>query len=197
LYITSQTGNFITEIDTGFVFGTKRLVIENGANENTGSSINPHDMILSPDGQNFLITCQETNEVRVYNIAGGLVTAIIPTGSFPQEIVYSKKFNQYFVTCTNDIGNGFTGAITRIDGINYTYTKLNCGYQPHGVAVDENSDLLYVLSRNLSSNGPPPHHTSLCTGRNGFINFVDLNSFKLTPKKFELSVDPYYIFARP
>ncbi|MCC6370277.1 MAG: YncE family protein [Bacteroidia bacterium] len=197
IYVASQRGNFITEIDTGFQFGTKRLVIENGATENPSSSLDPHDMILSPDGQNILITCQQTNELRVFNIATASVIAVVSLGSFPQEIMYSKSTNQYFITCTNDVGNGFTGAVSRVDGTTFAHTKLNVGYQPHGLAVDENTKILYVLSRNVSSAGPPSHHTGLCGGKNGFVNFIDLNTFTLLPKKTELSVDPYYIYARP
>ncbi len=30
-----------------------------------------------------------------------------------------------------------------------------------------------------------------------FVNFVDLNTFTILSKRYELSVDPYFIFARP
>jgi len=81
--------------------------------------------------------------------------------------------------------------------VGYTTTKIKCGFQPHGIAVDESKNLLYVLSRNILSKGPAPHHTSECIGRNGFVNFVDLNTFTPMKKRYELSVDPYFIFARP
>jgi DNA-binding beta-propeller fold protein YncE len=196
LYVTAQTGNFITRMDTSFL-NADELPIDNTNFSNYATSIDPHDIILSPDGLNFLITCQKTNEVRVFNIATQKVNTIIPTGTFPQEIIYSKNVNQYFVSCTNDVSNGANGSVSRIEGNTYAYTKLNCGYQPHGIAIDENRKILYVLSRNLSTAGPAPHHTSECAGRNGFVNFVDLTTFTLMPKKYELSVDPYFIYARP
>ena len=63
--------------------------------------------------------------------------------------------------------------------------------------MDEKKKIIYVLSRNTQSTGPPPHHSSLCAGRNGFVNFIDLKTFTLTTKKYELSVDPYFINPRP
>jgi YVTN family beta-propeller protein len=195
IYITAQTGNFITEIDTGFTTST-RYPLDNGV-VNLQSSLDPHDIILSPDGEDFLITCQASNDVRVFNIATHNVTSTISTGAYPQEIVYSKRYHQYFVSCTNDSTSGSLGAITRIDGNTYSTTKVKCGYQPHGIAVDEGKNLLYVLSRNISSKGPLPHHTSQCLGKNGFVNFIELGTFTVTDKKYELSVDPYFIFARP
>lgn len=200
LYVTGQYGNSLTLIDTSFGSGGTELSLQNGILPNhiqSPSSLDPHDIILSPDGANFLVTCQNSNEVRVLNIASSSVTQIIAAGSYPQEIVYSKSFNQYFVTCTNDTANGAHGTVLRIDGTSFSATKLRCGYQPHGIAVDETKKLLYVLSRNISSSGPPPHHTSQCQGKNGFVNFVDMNNFTVLSRRYELSVDPYFIYPRP
>jgi len=197
VYVGAQTGNYITEMDTDFV-STNEISLENGA-INYLSSLDIHDMVLSPVTKNELfITCQKTDEVRVYNISTNSVTAIIPTGKYPQEIVYAKAVNKYYVSCTNDntVPNTL-GVITKIDPVSLTSANLPCGYQPHGIAVDENKKLLYVLSRNISVSGPAPHHTNICGGRNGFVNFIDLNIFKVLSKKYELSDDPYFIFARP
>lgn len=197
-YVASQTGNFITEWDTGFV-NSERRVLENNAPVNTLPSLDPHEIILSPDETSLVVTCQGSNEVRVFNTATNSVTAVVSTGVYPQEIVYSKSANQYFVSCTYDSSSfsGSVGVITRIDASGYNTRKIPCGYQPHGIAVDESKKLLYVLSRNIGTSGPAPHHTSQCSGRNGFVNFIDLNTFSLLPKKYELSVDPYFIYARP
>lgn len=198
IYLAAQTGNFITEVDTGFT-SANTLVIENGAQQNFQSSLDPHDMALSPDGSSIYITCQKSNEVRVFHIPSGTVTAVIPTGVYPQEIVYSASTNQYFVTCTEDVITfpGSHGVVTRIDGTTHAVVSLKCGFQPHGIAIDEAKKLIYVASRNIASTGPPPHHTSQCAGRNGFVNFINLGSFTLRPERYELSVDPYFIFARP
>ena len=89
------------------------------------------------------------------------------------------------------------GVVTKIDAGSLMASNVKIGYQPHGIAVDDSKKLLYVASRNVQSNGPTPHHTSQCLGRNGFVNFIDLNSFTVLPKRYELSVDPYFIYTRP
>lgn len=197
VYVTAQYGNYITELDTGFASSPVDWSLQNGQPPQQGVPIEPHDIVLMPDGQNFLITCQKSNDVRRFNILTGSVTAVVATGTYPQEIVFSPTRNHYFITCTNDTQDGATGAVSRIDGATLAHTKIKCGFQPHGLAVDEASGLLYVLSRNQLSSGPLPHHVSQCQGRNGFVNFVDLNTFTVLKKKYELSVDPYFIFARP
>lgn len=196
-YIAAQTGNFITEFDTAF--STSNEIILESTGKNTSSSLDPHDMILSPNGETILITCQKSNEVRVLNLTTGNVQQVIPTGGYPQEIVYSKGTNEYFVSCTEDTLSfpGGHGSVTRINATSYTASRIKCGFQPHGITVDESKKILYVLSRNTVSSGPAPHHTSQCLGRNGFVNFIDLKSFTVLNKRYELSVDPYFISARP
>ncbi|PBQ31764.1 hypothetical protein CNR22_08265 [Sphingobacteriaceae bacterium] len=197
VYVGAQYSNYITVLDTSFSdAGT--IFLENTSIPNN-LSIWPHDLLLSADESNLLITCQQSNDVRVLDLSTNQVVKIIPTGQQPQEIIYSSVMHQYYVSCTEDYTTlpGATGILTRIDANSYNTTNIKCGYQPHGIAVDETKKLLYVLSRNVSVNGPLPHHTSECTGRNGFVNFVDLTSFKVLSKKYELSSDPYFIFARP
>lgn len=199
IYVGAQTGNYIMEIDTGFS-SLNELSLQNGVPwSGLPGLLDPHDMILAPNNDDIFITCQNSNEVRVFNIPSGSVTAIIPTGVYPQEIVYSESANQYFVTCTEDVTTipGAHGVVSRIEGNGYAVTSIRCGFQPHGIAVDEAKKLVYVTSRNLVTNGPAPHHSSQCAGRNGFVNFIDLNSFTLLSKRYELSVDPYFISARP
>jgi DNA-binding beta-propeller fold protein YncE len=199
VYVGAQTGNYITELDTGFT-SANQISLQNGILPSDISSLDIHDIILSADEDDLMITCQKSNEVRVYSTILSNVTAIVPTGTYPQEIVYARSTNQYFVSCTYDSTTFWgkaPGVITRINAASFSTSNLKCGYQPHGIAVDEKKKLLYVLSRNVQSSGPTPHHSSICGGRNGFVNFVDLNNFSVTPKKFEMSVDPYFINARP
>ena len=198
LYITAQVGNYITVCDTNLL-NRRDLSLQNDQAPSQFPILNAHDIILAPNDIDFLITCQQSNEVRVFNSLTEQVTAVVPTGTYPQEIVYAKKLGCFYVSCTYDstMFRGSMGVITRITAVGYNGSHLACGYQPHGLAVDEQTSLLYVLSRNGSSGGPQPHHTSVCSGRNGFASFVDLLNFRVLPKRVELSVDPYFIFARP
>jgi hypothetical protein len=75
--------------------------------------------------------------------------------------------------------------------------KLNSGYQPHGLAVDDQQDLLLIANRNASIDGPAPHHTTECGGRNGYVTYANLSTLEMvTNRKIEVSVDPYFISIR-
>ncbi|MGE0567480.1 MAG: YncE family protein [Bacteroidia bacterium] len=197
LYVTAQTGNYISAIDTGFTVKND-YSLEPSQPVSQLSSLDIHDIILTPDGNNLIVTCQKTNDMRKFNLQTHQVS-IAQTGAYPQEIAYSKNTNQYFASCPYDstMFPGTMGLISKTDADFTSVSHLPVGFQPHGIGVDENKNLLYVVSRNLQTNGPAPHHTSQCGNRNGFINFIDIPSWKLLSKKYELSADPYFVFSRP
>jgi DNA-binding beta-propeller fold protein YncE len=158
---------------------------------------NPHQIEMSPDHSRYFVSCQSTNEVRVMDAYKDTVIAVIPVGTFPQEIDISPAKNYLFVACMEDAANpqpGRRGSVYVIDMSTYSVVKILYGdfYQPHDVSVDERSGILFIPSRNANPNGPAPHHTSACGGRDGWYTIYDLNT--LLPadnKRYEVAVDPY------
>jgi len=57
LYVAAATGNYISEIDTAFTFKNEYSVEPSQA-VNYNSSLDIHEMILTPDGKNLIVTCQ-------------------------------------------------------------------------------------------------------------------------------------------
>jgi DNA-binding beta-propeller fold protein YncE len=196
LYVGASGGNYIQAWDTTLTAYTQ-LSLDGNA-PGTSTMIAPHDMYLDSASNNLVVTCQNSDDLRVFSIAANTVIATIHVGTFPQEIVYYKTTSNFFVTCMNDVtGAGTMGSVYKIENGSWATTSVPCGYLPHGICVDDKKKTIYVASRNIVASGPAQHHTSICAGRNGFVNYIDINSFTVQKKKFELSVDPYYISLRP
>ena len=176
------------------------MVLETGELPTTVSSYNPHEIYFSPDYSNYFVTCQGTDEVRVFSTQNDSLIATIAVGKFPQEMSFSESREYAFVSCTEDDLSfpGKTGSVSVIDYINFISLKqIHTGYQPHGIAVDDDKQQVYVVNRNASLDGPAPHHTTDCGGRNGYVTIIDMNNLELVPGyKAELSVDPYYVTIR-
>jgi DNA-binding beta-propeller fold protein YncE len=189
VYMTAQSGNFIFKLDTGF--NTVQQISLDGLPPSSSASLNPHEFLISDNKQDFYITCSKSNELRVFNIASETVTQIIPTGATPLEMSLAKNANKLFVTCMKDTVGGANGSVEVINTVNFSHQNIKIGALPHGLAVDENKNILYVASRNIYSNGPAPHHTSVCGNRNGFVNFIEINTLQVKAKKTELAADPY------
>jgi DNA-binding beta-propeller fold protein YncE len=196
IYLAAQTGNYISEIDSAFNLSTLNEYALDGSQVSSVSSLDPHDMGLNEAGNRLYVTCQKSNEVIVFDLISKSSVARIQTPYYPQEIVYSEKYKSWYLSCSGDGSPTDLGSVMKINS-DLSTLIVRHGAQPHGLAVDERSGLLYVLSRNISTSGPLPHHTSQCQGKNGFVSFLDPLDLKSTGDKFELSVDPYFIYPQP
>lgn len=201
LYVTQQQNNELYKVPLGD-FSAWATISLNPAPLPAGT-LKIHEVRFSPDGTKYFVTCQGTSEVRAIQTSNDSLLAIIPVGDAPSEMSFSSSTPYLFVTCIEDLSiPGKRGSVAVINYNDYSVSRIYTGHQPHGIEVDENKKLVYVINTNATSDGPAPHHISECGGRNGNISFIDLNTrtMVLTPnnsiKKIELSVDPYSVSIR-
>lgn len=206
LYVAQQTSsNQIYKIPTSNFSGISQVNLYTTL---PSGVLSPSEIAFSPDGSKYFVSCQGTSELRIFQHSNDSLLAIIPTGALPGSMAVSATQNYLFVACQEDTLSfpGFRGSVVIIDiATNSLITKIYSGHQPHGIAVDDNNNLVYVANRNKSSGGPAPHHSisiSTCSGKNGYVTFIDMNTLSLIPsrsssQKVEVSVDPYSIAIRP
>ena len=195
LYVTSQYGNYIYKFNVDDFSSPKEITLDNSSIPVMFPSLDPHEILFTPDGSKYFLTCQGSNEVRVMQTSNDSLLAIIPTGEYPQEMSISKTTPYLFVSCMEDTTSNKQQRGS-ISVINYQTNKvvktLYAGFQSHGVAVDDVNRRVYISNRNLLSIGPSPHHQGVCSGRNGYITAIDLNTLNLiSGYKAEVSIDPY------
>ncbi len=201
LYVTSQYGNYIFKIDISnpMLPDIQQVVIAPGETANNNHNVyDPHQIELSPDETKYFVSCQSSNEVRVFKRSNDSLLKIIPVGEFPLEFDVSEKHHYLFVACENDANPNplYKGSVYVIDYNSLQVIKIlqNDLSEPHAVEVDEKNNLIIIPSRNINPNGPTPHHTSVCGGRNGYVQLVDLNTLEFVDGyKAEVSVDPYEV----
>ncbi len=203
LYITNQYGNYIYKIDVSNILlpEISTIVIVPGQTQSDVHDLyDPHEVALSPDGTKYFVSCQASNEIRVFKQSNDSLIAAIPVGLYPLELAFSKNNSYLFVSCENDISQiNFKGSVYVIDYNTFQVVKVlnERLFQPHGIAVDEKNNLLIIANRNSTPDGPAPHHTSSCGGRNGFIRLVDLSTFEFINNfTIEVSVDPYQVAVK-
>lgn len=194
-YATSQFGNTIYKIQED---GSHTAIsIDNKATtlESTPGTPDPYRIIMSPDKSKYFITCTNTAEVRMMDAATDKLLKVIPVADNPQELTMSRVQPYLFVSCMNDtISSLEVGSVYAINYNTGDIVKKITGkfFQPYGLAVDDRNSKLCIFSRNEDRNGPRPHHSGPCSGRNGFYQVYDIVT--LAPhdsKRYEISVDPY------
>jgi len=209
LYLTCQNGNFIYKIDltTGF-FDDSMVSMVPGQLPSTSSSIQPHEAILSPEGSKYFVSCQGTAEVRVFQLSNDSLLDVIPVGAKPQEFSVSEVMPYIFLSCTEEVVSANQkGMVYVIDYNNLSIvSSVYAGYQPHGIAVDDEEGLVYVANLNYDQSGSAPHHVSSCGGRNGYLTIFDYHTFQLFNNtlsdgnsyqyKNELLAFPYFVSLR-
>ncbi len=205
LYVTQQLGDDLTWFDLSDPSSPADPdVVDLDQWSPQASSFNTHEVMFTSDGTKYIVTCQGTDEVRIFNTSNDSLLAVIPVGNYPSEIAVSASFPYAFVTCMEDT-NSFSGdpekrgSVAVINTSTLTLeTTVYAGYQPHGIVVDEGSQRCYVANRNTASTGPAPHHISGCGGRNGYLSFIDMTTLTVDPGyRMEVSVDPYSLAIKP
>jgi DNA-binding beta-propeller fold protein YncE len=195
-YVTNQYSNYIYKMDLSDPAGTsENISLAADKSIIDGNSLNPHEIAFTPDGSKYFVTCDYSNEVRVMDGNADTLIAVIPVPNKPLEIFCSKNYPYMIFSC-HDYPSPFVGskgAVTLIDYNTLQVAKIfdKGFYEPHGIAIDDDKDLVYVISRNISASGPAPHHISECGARNGFLSIIDLKALTVQNFKHELSVDPY------
>jgi DNA-binding beta-propeller fold protein YncE len=144
IYLAAQTGNYISEIDSAFNLSTLNEYALDGSQVSSVSSLDPHDMGLNEAGNRLYVTCQKSNEVIVFDLISKSSVARIQTPYYPQEIVYSEKYKSWYLSCSGDGSPTDLGSVMKINS-DLSTLIVRHGAQPHGLAVDERSGLLYVL----------------------------------------------------
>lgn len=203
LYVTEQYQSDMHVVTFGGSYGQPDNadqidMLQSNPDTGPSSFLGIHEVLFTPDGDRYAITCQFANQVRFYDASNDSLLQVIPVGAFPSELDYDEQSGLLFVTCSEDVslfpGDPLRrGSVAVIDYNSMTLVKsVYSGYQPHGVEVDAERRLVYIGNRNANATGPAPHHTTECGGRNGYVTAIDINTLELLEGfKHELSVDPY------
>jgi len=169
----------------------------------------PYDLVISPNGQDLIVTCQGTgpnydsSQVVRINMASGAVTGVIrlnpanpdnSCGRNPRLV--TSDGNRVYVACRlselSTSGNQ-KGSVMVIDPASFTLVRhiARVGQYPHGLSVDPNTNRLYITSENLGGVDPPHHFVPGMSGSPGHVNLVDLNTFQvLINDRIEIAIYP-------
>ena len=143
VYIGANEGNYISVLDideNGFLNEEKFPV--DPVNSPVPIAVNtykPYQVYLTPDESQLFVSCNATNEVRVFNTQDNSLIATIPVGAGPRLMTYDPTSDQLFVACRNEENSSeqgsLQGCVSVIDVGNLSFVKniYRVGHRPHGV----------------------------------------------------------------
>ncbi len=193
-YISARFGNTIYKLSENGSVQKISLDGQPATTTNTATTPDPYRILMSKDYSKYFVTCENTGELRVMSTATDQLIKTIPIGKKPQEMAMSATQPYLFITCNDTLSSFFVGSVYVVNYNTLEVVKRIEGpfFQPYGVAVDDQYKKVYVFNRNDDRNGPRPHHSSPCNGRNGYYLLFDLNTLEAANgRRYEISVDPY------
>ena len=204
-WLTAYNSNFIYKLtfnEQMELVSNNKIILDEGASlQYSGSPFKASEITLTPNGAHYMVLCEKTEEVRVFDKQTDALVKVIKIGALPQEILIASSNNLALVSCTEDEAS-FTqgkGSVWVLDLNNFSVVKtLYMGYQPRGLALDEERGRVLVANRNADPVGADrPHHYTDCEGNNGYVTAIDLQTLERVKNyKAEVSVDPYDIAFR-
>jgi DNA-binding beta-propeller fold protein YncE len=197
-YITSQQGNFIYKVNMTDPMNPdiQKVSLNPGEVPNITGSYKPYSVAFSPDYSKYYVTCQGTNELRIFQAANDSLLQVIHTSGVPQIMSFSNTKPYVYVPCMYDTTNASSQSSVNVVNLNTNQliASINTGNQPRSCVVDDANNVVWVANRNISGTGWAPHHTTACQGRNGYVTIIDQNTLQLIPNwRCEVSVDPYHV----
>lgn len=200
-YVSSLWGNTLYKFSKDFSLYEKISLDGKPCTQTSQAGItpDPHDLAYSPDYSKYFVTCQNTNEVRVYDSHADTLLVNLQVGVMPQHIAISKTTDYAVVACMHD-HNMEMNAMGTVYVINYKTLKVvkrieGKFYEPHCVLIDDQNGLFYVLSKNLTP-GYVGGNVSACGEQNGWYSVYDLKTLKPVVDRFETISNPYFADAR-
>lgn len=201
IYVTAQYGNIVYRITPSAV---TQISLDGKTPTNRSQYYDPHEIMMTPDYSKYFLTCEAANQVRVMSPYTGKAIDSFSVPLKPQEMAISRVKPYLFVSCMEGpdglVNNVKTrGAVVVINYETMQIVKTISGgfFQPHGLTVDDQRQLLFVASRNAAPDGQAPHHTSTCGGPNGWYQVFDINTLEpANTIRYEVLPDPYSFDAR-
>jgi YVTN family beta-propeller protein len=198
IYMTAQYGNTVYKFTPNFKFIKAISIDSNPSQFNTGTR-DPHEIMLTPDGSKYFLTCEASSEVRVMDAHTDKLLKVFSVPTKPQEIAIAPTKHMMLITCMEGESTipNTRGAVVAIDyNTMETYTIYGSFWQPHGIAVDEVSNTFYVVSTNIGGPFSGHNHTN-SSGKTGWYTIYDLNTLQPTnSRKYELLSQPYSADSR-
>lgn len=104
--------------------------------------LSPIEMAFSADGRFVYVVCQDSDEVRVVDVASSKVVKRVSVGHSPRGIALSSDGRRLYVT------NASSDTVSVIDTTSLEVVQtLPTGFEPDGVVSDLNGATLYVANR--------------------------------------------------
>ncbi|MBX7216614.1 MAG: hypothetical protein K1X90_06540 [Candidatus Kapabacteria bacterium] len=183
LYSINPGGEDVTEVDLSTKGVVRRFPISPGLPVNPigGVKYEPYHGVLSADGKDLLVTCRQSSEVRIIDLATGTVTDSIPVGRSPLICGLAPNGRDLWVP------NSGANSVSIIDLASRTVIATVPGLltQPHAVAFSTDGKKAFVSCENRSGGSSSHHPVAGEEKAPGILYVIDTSTLNIL-KQFDI-----------
>ncbi|MCS7153852.1 MAG: YncE family protein [Bacteroidia bacterium] len=186
-YVTANAGNYLTKVEisqdrTRFV-DFEQIPLAPSMVPQADPRWGPYQIIPEPTGQYYFVSCDASNEVRVFRQRDDSLVAVIPTAAAPKLMTYHEGL--VYVACLKArapaLQGDKLGAVAVIDALNLRLLThiYGTGHLPRGIGVDPVRKQLLLSFENLAGMDPPHHYVGGIPGMPAKLYVLQIPSFQI------------------
>lgn len=193
LYVGASNGNYYSKLEidpndpNGPFLSEEKFSLDplNAPNPMGSVNFQPYYLEIDQAGNRLFISCNATNEVRVFDLSNDQLLGSIPTGAYPRLMAFDPLGERLFVACRDEVNptSEYLGCVSVLDlsDLSFQQNIYNIGHVPHGIAFSQAQNLVVVNSENAAGLIPPQNPTTGRPGPAGQYTLIDANSLAVVP----------------
>ncbi|MFK7925146.1 MAG: YncE family protein, partial [Bacteroidia bacterium] len=195
LYVGAASGNYYSKLEidpldaNGPFLSEEKISLDPLNAPSPMGSVNyqPYYLAIDQTNNRLLISCNATDEVRVFDLNTDQLLANIPTGAYPRLMDFDPLGERLYVACRDEANVSAQGerlgCVSVLDMKTLTLEKniYNIGHVPHGIAFSAAQNIVVVNSENTAGFIPSFNPTIARPGPAGQYSLIDATSLSVIP----------------
>ncbi|MEL6591234.1 MAG: YncE family protein, partial [Bacteroidota bacterium] len=191
LYVGANNGNYYSKLRLDVNDGNGPFVDEekipldpsNSPVPMGSVSYQPYALLIDDSNNRLFISCNTTDEVRVFDLSNDQLIGSIPTADYPRLMDYDPVGQRLFVICRDEVNQAAQGdwlgalSVLNTNDLSLIKNVYGVGHVPHGVAFSASNSSIIVNSENIAGLIPSTNPTLGRPGPPG--QYVKVDAFSL------------------
>lgn len=194
-YVTANAGNYITKVEISLdrrrFVGFEQIPLAPGLIPRVDPQWGPYQILAEPSGQYYFVSCDASNEVRVFRQRSDSFVMAIPTARAPKLMTYHNGL--VYVACLKARAAGLQGdrlgaiAVIQVEPLQLLTHIYGTGHLPRGIGVDPLQNHLLLSFENVAGTDPPHHYVEGLPGAPAKLYVLRIPTFQtLAVREFAL-----------
>ncbi|MCX8112537.1 MAG: YncE family protein [Bacteroidia bacterium] len=186
-YVTANAGNYLAKIeissDRQRFIDFEQIPLAPGLIPRVDNRWGPYQIVSEPSGQYYFVSCDASNEVRVFRQSNDSLIAVIPTAIAPKLMVYQDGL--LYVACLKAQAPALQGdklgavAVIDVNTLRLLTHIYGTGHLPRGIGADPVRRQLLLSFENLAGTDPPHHYIGGIAGFPAKLYVLQIPTFQI------------------